>query len=54
MSSEPALGGCLARLWAPQNPLQPFPPLVGNGVFSLTLSRLERPYGTETEEVLND
>lgn len=27
-ASRPALGGCPGCLWTPQNPLQPFPPLV--------------------------
>ncbi len=28
-----ALGGCPGRLWPPQNPLQPLPPLVRQGCF---------------------
>ena len=33
MQKGSALGGCPGRLWPPQNPLQPFPPLVRQGCF---------------------
>ncbi len=32
-SEGAALGGCPGRLWPPQNPLQPLPPLVRQGCF---------------------
>ncbi len=32
-SEGTALGGCPGRLWSPQNPPQPLPPLVRQGCF---------------------
>ncbi len=32
-SEGAVLGGCPGRLWSPQIPLQPFPPLVRQGFF---------------------